>query len=441
MQSKVLERSPRPLSVQATGRPAPMREASPDVRPAPTCAVLVERIGPYHFARLNALGDCVPTVAIEVCDMDATYAWNKVSQGGSFKRLTLSATAVAQPNERRTLVRRVRATLGQVNPAVVFIPGWADACSLAALQWCVETATPAIVLTASSAVGRTRAGWREFIKRRVLRLFSAGVGGGTPQGDYLESLGLARARIFQGCNVVDNRHFAEAAGAARQSAAAFRASLQLPEKYFLTICRFIEEKNLPTLLNAYAQYRQQAGTGAWKLVLLGDGPLKRALLEQRTGLGLDEHVLMPGFKQYAELPPYYGLAGAFVLPSVSETWGLVINEAMAAELPVLISDHCGCARDLVIPGRNGFTFAPHDAARLAQLMLQLAADACDRPAMGRHSRDLIRQWSPESLAATLNRAALVVQDAPALRTKWIDRALLRLLLWQRVYAGQPAVKE
>jgi len=425
------------LDPVASVRPEATRVA-PD---APRCAVLVERIGPYHFARLNALGCRVPTTAIEIYDVDATYAWSKVSQTGSFSRITLSSTVAPTARERQQIAERVRATLEQVAPAVVFIPGWTDVFSLTALRWCLQTATPAIVMAASSAVGRTRKGWKELVKRRVVKLFSAGIGGGTPQGEYLNRLGLAPARIFQGCTVVDNQHFTRKSAAVRQVATAERASLNLPEKYFLTICRFIEEKNLPMLLDAYAQYRGAVGADAWKLVLLGDGPLKRPLLEQRSRLGLDEDILMPGFKQHGELPAYYALAGAFVLPSQSETWGLVVNEAMAAGLPVLVSDHCGCARDLVRPGKNGFTFGPRETERLSRLMLQLTAGECDLATMGRQSQELIDGWSPETLAATLNRAAVTAQQAPRRRMSWADDMLLRMLLWQRMRARVQTAKE
>ena len=81
---------------------------------------------------------------------------------------------------------------------------------------------------------------------------------------------------------------------------------------------------------------------------------------------------MPGFKQYDELPIYYGLAGAFIHASTTEQWGLVVNEAMAAGLPVIVSERCGCAPDLVENGRNGFTFDPYDVDALTHLMLKMA---------------------------------------------------------------------
>ena len=89
------------------------------------------------------------------------------------------------------------------------------------------------------------------------------------------------------------------------------------------------------LLQAYARYREQARGQSWSLVLLGDGPLKPEIKKMVAHLNLESCVHLPGFKQYHELPAYFGLAGAFVHASTTQQWGLVVNEAMAASLPVL----------------------------------------------------------------------------------------------------------
>ena len=192
---------------------------------------------------------------------------------------------------------------------------------------------------------------------------------------------------------------------ARQAAATLRPSLGLPARYFLCTCRFIAEKNLHRLLVAYAAYRAIAWQDPWHLVLVGDGPLQSDLARWRRALGLSDTVHVVGFQQYERLPAYYGLAEALVLPSVSETWGLVVNEAMAAGLPVLVSHRCGCARDLVWEGRNGFCFDPYDTGEIRDALLRLCCGTWDRQAMGQYSRDLIGRWSVQSFADGLWSAA------------------------------------
>ena len=141
----------------------------------------------------------------------------------------------------------------------------------------------------------------------------------------------------------------------------------------------MEKKNLPKLIEAYAEYRIRSESGSqkpevidskalWELVLLGDGPLKTDLRRLISDLRLNEHVHLPGFKQYEELPVYYGLAKAFVHASTTEQWGLVVNEAIASGLPVIVSNRCGCAPELV--NGNGFTFDPGNRHELVARLVR-----------------------------------------------------------------------
>jgi glycosyltransferase involved in cell wall biosynthesis len=122
---------------------------------------------------------------------------------------------------------------------------------------------------------------------------------------------------------------------------------------------------------------------------------------------------MPGFKQYSELAPYYGFASAFIHPSTSEPWGLVVNEAMASRLPVLVSERCGCARDLVRTGQNGFTFDPSRPGELSQLMLRISTSPTESERLGRAGAVLISRWGPERFARGLRNAAHKAVDVGA----------------------------
>jgi glycosyltransferase involved in cell wall biosynthesis len=222
-------------------------------------------------------------------------------------------------------------------------------------------------------------------------------------------LGLPQDRVFTGYDVVDNEHYAQGADVARAMETDLRRSLELPRPFFLTVCRFIEKKNLLCLLEAYRLYRQMNAQNRWDLVLCGSGPLAAKLKETTTDL---PGVHFPGFKQVDELPAYFGLSMAFILPSLHfEQWGLVVNEAMAAGLPVLVSRACGCAADLVQDGVNGFTFAPHNMEELAGLMMKMSSGAVDLKAMGKASRRIISDWTPEVFAQNLFKAVKAAQAA------------------------------
>jgi glycosyltransferase involved in cell wall biosynthesis len=163
------------------------------------------------------------------------------------------------------------------------------------------------------------------------------------------------------------------------------------------------------------------------LVLLGDGPLRPDLVRLISELGLQSCVLLPGFKQYDELPAYYALAGAFIHASTVEQWGLVVNEAMASGLPVLVSNRCGCAKDLVQENINGFTFDPNNIDQLSGLMVKISAGSFSRDAYGAASSRIIAGWNPDRFAQGLSQALQVALAAPLPRSNFVDRALLQLL--------------
>src|SRR5207245_1115186 len=207
---------------------------------------------------------------------------------------------------------------------------------------------------------------------------------------------------------------------ARKYQAAFRRELNLPERYFLASGRFVEKKNLLTLLRAYASYRELAGRleglSPWDLVLLGAGPLRETLSSQLSTLNLRRHVLLPGFIQYRKLPAYYALADAFVHASVPEQWGLVVNEAMATGLPVIVSNRCGCVPDLVAEGKNGFTFDPASVKNLGRLMVNVSRLSDRRlEEMGGESRRIVAGFTPAHFDTVVQRAIDVAKATPICR--------------------------
>jgi glycosyltransferase involved in cell wall biosynthesis len=139
-------------------------------------------------------------------------------------------------------------------------------------------------------------------------------------------------------------------------------------------------------------------------------------------------VHLPGFKQYEELPAWYAAAGAFVHASTSEQWGLVVNEAMAAGLPVLVSNRCGCAPELVREGVNGFTFNPNDEEALANHLLHVSSMSPGaRKEMGRASQQIITSLAPEQFGKGLLAAAQQAVKSGVPHMGMLNRLLLRQL--------------
>jgi len=399
-------------------------------------AIIFHRLGPYHVARLAAANKELAVSCIELAGKTQEYAWDRVESEGSFDRITLFPESDIRLLPRTMVAEKLDSLLRQRRFAAMAIPGWSEHTSLAALSYCLSTQTPAILMSESTEFDTRRSRLKEWVKRLVISLFSAALVGGRPHADYLNKLGMPPQRVFTGYDSVDNDHFSSSAKAARADSFRLRNLHRLPEKHFLASARFIEKKNLLRLIEAYAKYRADEkvspvspGGGSWKLVLLGSGPLQGELTSLVEGLSLAGEVTMPGFKQYHELPVYYGLASAFIHASTSEQWGLVVNEALASGLPVLVSNKCGCATELVHAGVNGFTFDPLDTEELAGLMRRLATlPAAQLSAMGAASERIIDDWGPGRFATGMEAAVRCAIAAPKPRRTLAKTFLLRALM-------------
>lgn len=393
---------------------------------------IFDMLGPYHIARLNALAAHTTTLGIEVAGRSQTYSWDKVEAPTLFERKTLfdvpDSSLLATGQIRRALTD----ALARFKPNVVLVPGWATSTALIAGQWCRASGVPTVVMSDSTFRDAPRAAWKEAIKRCIVKIFDAGLVAGTPQKAYLKSLGMPEASLFSGYDAIDNAYFDLGAARSRARASSERIRLGLPKTYFLSSARFIDIKNLDRLLEAFACFCRLRPRSATRLVLLGDGVEAPRLNSLRCSLGLDDAVIMPGFKQYGDLPAYYGLAKAFVHVSRVEPWGLVVNEAMASRLPVLVSRECGCAEDLVAEGRNGYVVAHNDIAAIAARMADIDDANADRLCtMGEASFDIVSNYGPERFASGALDAAAHVLDRPSRRSKLVGSALSQAMLCAR----------
>ncbi len=399
----------------------------------PAVAVVFHHIGPYHHARLNAAADKLSVTGVE-WSAKGYDAWGVAEVPARYHKISLFPEATHHYPAGAQLRQAVCSMLEQATPDVVAVNGWNNFGSLAAANCCVERRIPMVVMSESARRDEARTWWREMIKRRIVDFYSSALVGGQRHVEYLVELGMPRDRIFTGYDVVDNAHFARRALEIRNSKSEIRTEYGLPENYFLASARFIEKKNLTSLIRAYAEYRDRLkGTGVtdpgynrgapWDLVLLGNGPLWETLNSQLSTINLHSHVHLPGFKQYDELPVYYALANAFVHASTTEQWGLVVNEAIASGLPVIVSERCGCVPELVQD--NGFTFDPMDEHELAAQMLKMTTLSDDeRRRLGNASYGIASNFSPERFGEGLDRAVTVAMELPQRRSGVIDWTLL-----------------
>ena len=354
----------------------------------------------YHLARFGGLqaafGSAGEVTGIELVGGVGVHAGLRFRED-----LPLSLPIVslfpegswAQTGKLR-IARAVWRKLTELDPELVLVPGYYNLPAIAAALWAKLHGRLSVLMTESTAFDHIRTGWKERLKGLLIRLlFDRAVTGGTAHRLYLQQLGFPMARVRGRYDVVDNHGIAERTRTLRADSKATEHGL--PTGYFLFIGRLAEEKNVAGLLQAWVSYRTDGGT--WPLVLVGDGPEKARLVEWAGQTGYARDVIFAGHKGSAALSLYQAFAGCFVLPSTREPWGLVVNEAMAAGLPVIVSTRCGCAADLVEHGRNGLLFNPASDGELAAcLHLMEALSERERQRMGSASAERIAAFSPEN---------------------------------------------
>lgn len=412
--------------------------------------------GPYHLARLGeaqrlAGFDGVNLCGLEMARVQSEYAWGEIA--GERPRC-------ASPN---IPLEEVRVTdwldylapiLDDIAPDVCAIAGYSHPAMLSLITLCAQRSIPWLIMSDSREVDMPRKKWREWTKARVVKLASSGFAAGRIHIDYLAKLGLSPENCFSGYDVVDNDRFAsEAAKCREHDVSAWRMTDGKLPPYFLSSSRFIPEKNLFRLLDAYALYRRQADAGGnpgqtpRSLCILGDGELKSSLVAHAVSLGFEvvpsapwddlrapgdaaaPVVYLPGFRQINELPRFYAHADAAILASTKDTWGLVINEAMASSLPVLVSNRCGSAPELVCEGANGYTFDPYRVDELAGLMTRLAdLPDSDRKSLGETGKRIIADWGLDRFAGGLRQAADKALEVGPKKAGLLDRILLKSLI-------------
>jgi glycosyltransferase involved in cell wall biosynthesis len=328
--------------------------------------------------------------------------------------VTLNSTATEESLPLFRLFRQIFSLLKRERVEIALVPSyWPAQCLVVLLA--ARLAGVRCVMMNDSHAGTARAtGFKRFVKKQLLRLFDSALLAGTPQKQHFIALGMAAEKVFLGYDVVDNEYFSQKSIEAGDRAAEMRERLGLPEKYILNLGRMVAKKNLHTLVDAYSQLADLPHG----LVLIGNGPDEKGLRSQALKRGLlvkdlkaghpPEHarrtVFFGGFRQIDENPTLFSIADVFVLPSHTEEWGLVVNEAMACGLPILVSRNVGSAHDLVHDGVNGFKFDPENAEELSRLIRSICSNTAQRTKMGLESRRIIANWGVGRFAEGASQA-------------------------------------
>jgi 1,2-diacylglycerol 3-alpha-glucosyltransferase len=362
---------------------------------APKICIVWASFSAYHLARCRALGALAPVTAIEFASFHRAYGWHPDRSAKGFAICSLSDRPYEDESTPR-LVHRLWRVLDSVAPSVVFAPGYSDLRALSVALWAKAHGKRCVLMSDSTEKDFARVCAREALKSFLVRHgFDAGFVAGRRAHDYIVKLGLDPLSVFTKRDVVDNQLFKSGVESFRRCGLSEYPDLQQP--YFLFVGRLAKEKNLDVLLRAFSEYCHQGGR--WNLVVVGGGPERQRLSCYSEQLDCSTRIRWYGFQEGTALLKFYAFASCLVLPSVKEPWGLVVNEAMASSLPVLVSTRCGCVPELVHNGVNGFSFDPTDCDALQFLLSSMQALTRDDLAQfGANSLSIVNEFSLDAWA-------------------------------------------
>jgi len=258
---------------------------------------------------------------------------------------------------------------------VVIVGGWNQPAFWEALAVCRFRGVP-VILWVESTRKDERSGRHEPVKRQLLRGVDAFIVPGAASREYLEDLGVPHERITVAPNAVDPGIFGSAN----------RTRVDGPVR-LIAVGRLAREKGIDTLLKA-------ARGLPVEIVIAGTGPE-----EARLRRIAESNTTFVGNIERDGLPELYANGDVLVMPSRSEPWGMALNEAALAGLPLVATTASGAGRELIEDGVNGFRVPPDDSAALRAVLQRLVDDAAFRKAAGVRSRELVSKLTPQAWAA------------------------------------------
>ena len=298
------------------------------------------------------------------------------------------------------LVRRIGALardLYQYPVDLVIMPGYHRAEYWAMLVVCILLRRKRAVFCDSTTIDRPKAAWREFAKRWFFGLCNGFFCYGIRSKEYLMSYGVSESKIAYRCQAAALPRGYSVAKVLAHYESNWRG--RADEPHFLYVGRLSPEKGLDDLFAAFGVIHAKFPNA--KLDLVGSGPLAQELAESVAKTGMSGAISFLGSKSLDDIAVLFQKCTALVLPSHSEPWGLVVNEALSYGCPVVVSSACGCVPDLALDGVTGYSFQFGDVDDLARALDSVRHFSNNRAAVARKCLEVISHYTPERAATQI----------------------------------------
>lgn len=378
---------------------------------------------PARLRKLNAVlnrqGDSLEV--IEIAGLGSPYAFAAKREENDLHWHILFPDKKPEELDGEIIKSCLFKVLAKINPDVIIAGAIAFPSGALAVRWGQKTGIKVIIFDDAKKEAVQRSSWVDWIKCRIYDGVDAMFYPSPDWDSTGRSWGFNPEEIFYGVDVVDNDFWAQPA-----------ELNQSWGNYFVSVGRQIPIKNYYSIAQAYVSYHARKGTDTFNWVLIGDGPDHQKIVEFIRENHCSNKVFFLPFQSQKELPAVYQHAQALICNSKSETWGLVINEAMAGGCPVFASIQCGATNTLVHDGLNGYTFSCDDIERLAECMVSYHNLSEEKKvAMRESSKRIIADWGLDRFAQGACAAIDYVASHKKRKTSLI--AKLIICFWKGRY--------
>lgn len=314
---------------------------------------------PYRAPFWDALGERLHLGVAVMADSEHNRQWEVDLDGRDFEVIRCRARPIYRTDDNTVYAPSWRLLAAvTARPRAIVIDGWESPAYIAAKLWARVLGVPVFASYRTSGSHRFTSGPVAAVRAWFLRSCRAVLTGGVASTADVTAMGIPRQRVVEGFNTVDVDRFVQGAADARRRTPGTGTGHR-----FLYVGMLIQRKNVGGLIDAFATIREAGDT----LTIVGTGPLAAELRAQVHALGLGEAVHFRGHLDGDALTTAYGQADTFVLSSTAEVWGLVVNEALAAGLHVVVSDVAGVAPS--IKGMPAVFLVPPTPAGMARGMV------------------------------------------------------------------------
>lgn len=357
-------------------------------------------IAPYKVALFNELSKLIPNMeVIFIAEREKRREWNIDYSKIKFPHTVLFKGSIENINSF-TIAKETWRILNKVRPETLIICDYSNIFGWSALFWAKRNKNNLVFWLASTIDDKNHFFPKEQIKHFFLKHFHLYLSPGKKTKQYLEYMNVDSSKIITTGYGVENSYYLQEYDKHKNILKEILIKDISTNKNFLFVGRLSPEKNIILLLHAFNTLSHLDKN--WGLIILGNGPQKNEIESYILENNLDKRVHLIGFVQQEEIVKYYTFSDVFILPSKSEPWGLVVNEAMLCSMPVIVSNRCGCKLELVKEGVNGFSFDPFFAHKLRLLMEGFIKAKYDIKLMGKESLKIVKQHSPDIIAYVIS---------------------------------------